>query len=87
MYPIDPCLHKTNLHAHEKLFYKILKKLPDEKSNEMFCKLMTTKNQKSVNDQLPKFLKKYEAINFAVCSGSLKQNLNAYVQLLKKVQG
>lgn len=86
MHPISPCLHKKNINQYKQIFVKILKQLPRVDADKMLCKLMAEKNQRLVNEKLPLFFKNYEAqgVNFLVCSSSLKNNVDSYVQSLRK---
>ena len=84
MYPSIPCLHKNNIDAHKDIFKEILKKISHEQADLMLTRLMATKNQKLINDQLSTFLKKHSDVNFLVCSSSLEKNAEAYLNLLNE---
>ncbi|MCR5224836.1 MAG: DUF2608 domain-containing protein [Alphaproteobacteria bacterium] len=82
MYPLEPCLHTNNIHLYKKLFKEMLKKLSHVEADKFLTGLMTTRNQALVNQNLPLFLKQHKDVNFLVCSSSLKNNIDAYLNLL-----
>lgn len=84
MYPLDPCLHINNIDQHEQIFKKALKKLSHSDADKLLCGLMANQNQRLINGDLPAFLKKYDGVNFLVCSSSLKSSIDAYLNLLRK---
>ena len=86
VYPSDPCLHTNNINLHKQTFDEIIKQISHSEADKMLSHLMANKPQKLVNDQLASFLKKYQDVNFLVCSNSLKDNIDPYLHLLESHQ-
>ena len=84
MYPLDSCLHINNIDQHKQLFKKALEKLSHSEADRLLSGLMANQNQSLINSDLSSFLKKYNEVNFLVCSSSLRSNIDAYLNLLHK---
>lgn len=84
VYPTSPYIHEQNIDKHKKIFKKIIGKISRRSADIMLSRLMVAQQPKLINDRLPEFLKKYSNVNFIVCSSSLEQNINAYLESLRR---
>ena len=55
MYPLVPCLHKSNIDKNKREFKAVISRLSHEKADEMLSRMMASTSQKLINDALPSF--------------------------------